>query len=337
MRENLEQAKIFFGGFEGDHKTFQSWKEKYQNDQRRFQKEAQTRLMRDVGGTGKYNATPPTDYCPSLDNFKFTSQNNCEKCNLNFADEKTTKAHIREVHKKETQKVFVSDALLYIEADAEFHRWLNRPTEVSNSKELNDERVLLKRTIAENKNIYKKVGEKNGVIETRSEILTEDDGKVRKTVLKQHFVDVTKRKFTEVESEKSIDQKKAKVSTKRESETVETVLDHLTGKYEEKKASLVAKVVDNMGSDFAKSVINKSKVLKEKNKFSPLETAAIIAGSNSPDVLLDHLITAGNNKHGSSPFASRRQVLKARNEKLVISKDDWEASYENLYKNKQGK
>ena len=69
MRENLEKAKIFFGGFKGDHKTFQSWKEKYQNDQRRFQKEAQTRLMRDVGGTGKYNATPPTDYCPSLDNF----------------------------------------------------------------------------------------------------------------------------------------------------------------------------------------------------------------------------------------------------------------------------
>ena len=68
-----------------------------------------------------------------------------------------------------------------------------------------------------------------------------------------------------------------------------------------------------------------------------METAAIIAGSNSPDILLDHLITAGNNKHGSSPFASRRQVLTARNEKLVISKDDWEASYENLYKNKQGK
>ena len=88
-----------------------------------------------------------------------------------------------------------------------------------------------------------------------------------------------------------------------------------------------------MGSDFAKSVIDKSKVLKEKNKFSPLETAAIIAGSSSLDILLDHLITAGNNKHGSSPFASRRQVLKARNEKLVISKDDWEASYENLYKN----
>ena len=37
------------------------------------------------------------------------------------------------------------------------------------------------------------------------------DGKVRKTVLKQHFVDVTKRKFTEVESEVSINQKKAKV------------------------------------------------------------------------------------------------------------------------------
>ena len=31
-RENLEQAKIFFGDFEGDHRTFQSWKEKYQNN-----------------------------------------------------------------------------------------------------------------------------------------------------------------------------------------------------------------------------------------------------------------------------------------------------------------
>ena len=45
MRENLEQAKIFFEDFEGDHRTFQSWKEKHQNDQRRFQKEAQTRLI----------------------------------------------------------------------------------------------------------------------------------------------------------------------------------------------------------------------------------------------------------------------------------------------------
>ena len=53
------------------------------------------------------------------------------------------------------------------------------PLKCQIKKKLNDDRVLLKRTIAENKNIYKKVGEKNGAIETRSEILTEDDGKVR--------------------------------------------------------------------------------------------------------------------------------------------------------------
>ena len=45
---------------------------------------------------------------PHYNGFLFTPG---EKCNLNFANKTTNKAHIREEHKKETQKVFVSDAI----------------------------------------------------------------------------------------------------------------------------------------------------------------------------------------------------------------------------------
>ena len=51
---------VFFGGFPGDHKAFSSWNKDFQKRQRSLQKEAQQRLMTDVGGTGKYNATPPS-------------------------------------------------------------------------------------------------------------------------------------------------------------------------------------------------------------------------------------------------------------------------------------
>ena len=44
-----------------------------------MKKEAQERLMGDVGGKGKYNATPPSDYCPPVERFRFVLENyECE-------------------------------------------------------------------------------------------------------------------------------------------------------------------------------------------------------------------------------------------------------------------
>ena len=79
MRENLEQAKEFFGGFSGDHRTFNLYL---------IKKEAQERLMGDMGGTGHYNGTPPSNYCPSVARFRFISENYlCEKCDNRFENE----------------------------------------------------------------------------------------------------------------------------------------------------------------------------------------------------------------------------------------------------------
>ena len=50
MRDSLEHAKVFFGGFSGDHKTFMSWNKDFLQQERKMKKEAQQRLMGDVGG-----------------------------------------------------------------------------------------------------------------------------------------------------------------------------------------------------------------------------------------------------------------------------------------------
>ena len=111
MRENLEQAIVFFGGFTGDHRTFVSWNKEFLQKQRKMKKEAQERLMGDVGGTGKYNGTPPSDYCPSVERFRFVSENYlCEKCNDRFMNEANVMIHIRSVHDKDIRKMFASDA-----------------------------------------------------------------------------------------------------------------------------------------------------------------------------------------------------------------------------------
>ena len=115
MRENLEQAIVFFDGFTGDHRTFLQ-------KQRKMKKEAQERLMGDVGGTGKYNGTPPSDYCPSVERFRFVSENYlCEQCNDRFVNEANVMIHIISVHDEDIRKMFAIDASEHLEADEEYH------------------------------------------------------------------------------------------------------------------------------------------------------------------------------------------------------------------------
>ena len=40
MRDSLEHAKVFFGGFSGDHKTFMSWNKDFLQQERKMKKEA---------------------------------------------------------------------------------------------------------------------------------------------------------------------------------------------------------------------------------------------------------------------------------------------------------
>ena len=344
MREHLESAKMFFGGFSGDHRSFVSWKEDFLQTQKRMKKEAQERLMKDVGGTGKYHATPPRDYCPPVDKFRFVLEDfQCEKCKVNFTNETTMMNHIKSVHKNEIQKMFASDAREYMEADEKYHKWLNDFTDVSKEDKMMDQlekanNFLLERAARDTKDVYKKVDENMGIIETQTEFFTQNvAGTPKRSVVRQQFVNVTKRRSCDSENGDYDNQKKAKIVQKKQSDTFKTVLNHLAGNDVECKASLLAKTIDSEGSELAELLLARSKELNEKQKFTPAQTAAVFAGSGLTDYQSDQIRTACNNTLGSNPFASRNKVKEARKENLVITREDWEASYEDLYKNKQGK
>ena len=342
LRAGFEEANTFFGTFPGDHKTFGTWKESFLRKEKKIKNEAQQRVMKEVGGSGKQYYTPPVEYMPPLQSFGFVSKTlKCEKCQSEFETALSVSAHIRSAHHEELRKMFAKDARENLEGDSEYQVWLDAPTVYKNDetnviKELESANEVLKRRLnEERRDTYKKVGERDGIIETEKVIFSED-GKIKIGVVKEHFAKVTKRCSVRVENEDPNKKRSREKIMREQSEKVENVLHHFADD-KSKKAKILARIVDREGADFASEVFLKSKELKETKKFTAEQTASILSNSSMSDRDGVKLRTACNKELGYNPFASRHKVEEVRNKKLVIKREDWESSYEELYKNKQGK
>ena len=342
LRAGFEEANTFFGTFPGDHKTFGTWTEYFLRKEKKMKNEAQQRVMKEVGGSGKQYYTPPVEYMPPLQSFGFVSKTlKCEKCQSEFETALSVSAHIRSAHHEELRKMFAKDARENLEGDSEYQVWLDAPTVYKNDetnviKELESaNEVLKRRLIEERRDTYKKVGERDGIIETEKVIYSED-GKTKIGVVKEHFAKVTKRCSDRVENEDPNKKRSREKIMREQSEKVENVLHHFADD-KSKKAKILARIVDREGADFASEVFLKSKELKENKKFTAEQTASILSNSSMSDRDGVKLRTACNKELGYNPFASRHKVEEVRNKKLVIKREDWESSYEELYKNKQGK
>ena len=107
----------------------------------------------------------------------------------------------------------------------------------------NTNRVLLNRMNEKNKDTFKKVGEKKGIIETERVIYSED-GTTKKGVIKEQFAKVTKRKSIDAENIDSDNRKKEANNLRHQSEKVQNVLEHFAGDDIANKASILASIVD---------------------------------------------------------------------------------------------
>ena len=66
-----------------------------------------------------------------MERFRFVSENYlCEKCNDRFVNEANVMIHIRSVHDEDIRKMFAIDASENLEADEEYHLWLNAITDI---------------------------------------------------------------------------------------------------------------------------------------------------------------------------------------------------------------
>ena len=145
---------------------------------------------------------------PPLQSFGFVSKTlKCEECQSEFETALSVSAHIRSAHHEELRKMFAKDAREKLEGDSEYQVWLDAPTVYKNDetnviKELENANEVLKRRLNdERRDTYKKVGERDGIIETEKVIFSED-GKTKIGVVKEHFAKVTKRCSDRVENER---------------------------------------------------------------------------------------------------------------------------------------
>ena len=91
----LEQAKTFFGSFDGDRKGFNLWKENFSKEHKKLKQGIHTQLMKACGGTGSHFDIPPTDFLPH----SMTVGDKCAHCNESFENDTMLKEHIKNNHK----------------------------------------------------------------------------------------------------------------------------------------------------------------------------------------------------------------------------------------------
>lgn len=349
----LKDAKVFFNNIPGKKQAFRTWRNNFIAENRKLKREAQQNLMKACGGTGRYGDIPPRGYFPEdIPTITLICQNACDKI---FQNQDEFKDHIRTAHATLVKKAYSKEARENIIHERGYNVWLDQITFVDLKNKLKEKNYcnklekaneyLKERNVeianALDSDAIFKVGQKGNIIEAKRNVYTnQPDGTVKKTVVTEQFANVTKRtKRKSGDDAENVDPNAAKITSageRKQAETISDVLSHICGEDIEARSRLVAKLVDKEGPKFASTLTANSKELKATVKFTPTETASLISATGTADRTFDQLRTACIKKLGTSPFASRHQVEKVREEILPINISDWETTYHDLYKNKQG-
>ena len=70
--------------------------------------------------------------------------------------------------------------------------------------------------------------------------------------------------------------RKVAEAERRQAKNISNILNHVSGDDEKVQASLISKIIDKKGFEFADEVNRRSKALQENKKFSPEQTAALV-------------------------------------------------------------
>jgi hypothetical protein len=91
------------------------------------------------------------------------------------------------------------------------------------------------------------------------------------------MANITTRKREYVANEDATEVKrKVGEAERRQAKNISNILNHVSGDDEKVQASLMSKIIDKKGFEFADEVNRRSKALQENKKFSPEQTAALV-------------------------------------------------------------
>ena len=324
-------VRHFFGSFPGGEIKLKSDISKLKDENKSRKRKAHRNLMIDCGGGGKEGNIPPAEYVPEV----FSSEKMCTFCKLDFITNEKLREHVRMVHDDQVRKGWLNDAMANISYYQEYRAWLQSPYCIENKKTMMLPLREKNLNIAQSQEAYVKVSQKGSIMETRRETITQNkDGTIKRSILTEQFANVTIRNHEDIENDNPNHPKKRK---RHQIQGFNDILEHMSGGNVEMKTNILSRVIDTQGTNVAAGVVKNSKEIQMSNKLSKEQTAALISGSNMSDYQVKQLRTACNKELGQNPFASANKVTQARTEQLSISKDDFEATYQDLYSNKMGK
>ena len=210
--ELLIEVQGYFGTFSGQKQKINTWKKKFEAENKSQKQKAHRNLMKECGGSGKHGEIPPVNYVTEW--FELGEQ--CPMCKISFKDSADLKEHARSYHGDYIKKWWSKSAIEHIHEYKDYNDWLDKETNMENDETHNKNEILeeLKKTneilieknkeLAENNDTFVKVAERGNIIETRRSILKQrDDGTFSKSVVVEQFANVTKRK-TYVDKETQI-------------------------------------------------------------------------------------------------------------------------------------
>ena len=131
-----------------------------------------------------------------------------------------------------------------------------------------ENKTTITRNLPSGSNIYE-------TLTTR--IKVNKDGTTKKTVITGQMANITTRKREYDANEDSTEVKrKVAEAERRQAKNISNILNHVSGDDEKVQASLISKIIDKKGFEFADEVNRRSKALQENKKFSPEQTAALV-------------------------------------------------------------
>ena len=136
-------------------------------------------------------------------------------------------------------------------------------------------------------------------------ILEKPDGTVKKTVIKETFATVTrrKRKASTCDKENDISDE----AQRKRARNVDNILNHVNENNKDHKAKMISKIIDAEGPNFGKKVKLSSKVLQENDSLTVVETNNLQVATRSSGFLWRQTRTALRKTLGYSPLASAKK------------------------------
>ena len=126
-RDQVIEAKQFFGNFNKEHKGFIAWREPFLSESKSEKQAGHRRLMKMCGGSGKQGDEPPYEFVPH----SMMDGDKCTKCDKQFDTLIELKTHIKNIHRVEVKTIFSKEALDVVDHEERYNEWLNTSTAIT--------------------------------------------------------------------------------------------------------------------------------------------------------------------------------------------------------------